>query len=108
MFQQWNDLQNKIYYYGIDFVFSRGNRIIPVEVKAGKSGSLKSLQQFVIKKNKRFAIRFDLNKPSMQEIKHITRVGTNNQKADFILLSLPLYLVENLTTIVDIFRDSYS
>ena len=42
----------------VDYVVSRGMRILPVEVKAGASGSLKSLQQFVLekKKNRPFAL----------------------------------------------------
>ena len=47
-------------------------KVLPVEVKSGKSGSLKSLQQFVLKKHVTAAIRFDLNLPTIQEISHIT------------------------------------
>jgi hypothetical protein len=89
---------------GVDFVISRGTWIIPVEVKAGKSGSLKSIQQFIIQKNKRFALRFDCNKPGMQEIEHVTRVGMTNRKACYRLLSLPLYLVEQARGIIDMIR----
>jgi predicted AAA+ superfamily ATPase len=35
----------------VDYVISRGDLILPVEVKAGKSGSLKSLLQFALEKH---------------------------------------------------------
>jgi len=85
----------------VDYVVSRGNRILPVEVKAGKSGSLKSLQQFVLHKKAKLVVRFDLNRPNLQEVSHITRTGMGNQPVAFSLLSLPLYLVEELPRILE-------
>jgi predicted AAA+ superfamily ATPase len=35
----------------VDFVISSGNTIIPIEVKAGKSGAIRSLHQFMYEKN---------------------------------------------------------
>lgn len=88
----------------VDYVISRGNWILPIEVKAGKSGSLKSLQQFVLQKNTEFAIRFDLNEPSIQNVSHTTRLKTENKSADYTFLSLPLYLVEELPRLMDHMR----
>jgi len=45
----------------VDFVTSAGKTIVPIEVKAGKSGSIKSLQQFAIDKKSTLTCRFDLN-----------------------------------------------
>jgi len=42
--------------------------VIPIEVKAGKSGTLKSLQQFALNKNAAMCVRFDLNHPDMGQI----------------------------------------
>ena len=67
----------------LDFVIQRGADILPIEVKAGKSGSLKSLHQFIIEKNIALAVRFDLNQPSRQTL----QVG----KTTCELISLPLY-----------------
>jgi hypothetical protein len=39
-----------------------------VEVKAGKKGALKSLQQFVLRKNTTNCVRFDFNPPGIQDI----------------------------------------
>ncbi|MFO7913636.1 MAG: ATP-binding protein [Desulfotignum sp.] len=89
----------------IDYVISHGPWIIPVEVKSGKSGSLKSLQQFVTKKNISLAVRFDLNPPDLQKIAH--RISTENgiETAGYTLLSLPLYLVEALPKVLNEIRE---
>ena len=89
----------------VDFVTQLGQSIVPVEVKAGKSGSLKSLQQFVSEKNTRFAVRFDLNIPSFQHVSHtLIREGTPVQ-VQFDLVSLPLYMVEELLRVFNSLAD---
>ncbi len=85
----------------VDYIISRGMRIIPVEVKAGKSGSLKSLQQIMLHKHLNFAIRFDTNPPSLQEVRHATSSPQGTRPVIFSLLSLPLYLVEECLRLVD-------
>ena len=45
----------------VDYVTTSGSQVIPIEVKAGKSGTLKSLQQFALNKQADLGIRFDLN-----------------------------------------------
>ncbi|MBI9083304.1 MAG: hypothetical protein JEZ11_06860 [Desulfobacterales bacterium] len=52
----------------VDFVVARGGRVTPIEVKSGKSGTLKSLQQFILNKPAPLAVRFDLNPPSIQNV----------------------------------------
>ncbi|MFH2059876.1 MAG: ATP-binding protein [Pseudomonadota bacterium] len=88
----------------VDYVISHGPLIIPVEVKSGKSGSLKSLQQFVARKNTPLTVRFDLNPPGIQDISH--QISTNNGivPANYKLLSLPLYLVEMLPNVLNEIR----
>ncbi len=88
----------------VDYVISEGPLIIPVEVKSGKSGSLKSLQQFVTKKNISLAVRFDLNPPSIQDISHQISTGNGIESANYKLLSLPLYLVETLPKVLNEIR----
>jgi hypothetical protein len=80
----------------VDFVVRSGNRIIPVEVKAGKSGSLKSLQQFVLLKNPELCVRFDLNPPELARISHGVRTSDGSETLTYNLLTLPLYLAEEL------------
>lgn len=52
----------------VDFVISRNGLIIPIEIKSGKSGSLKSLAQFIVHKKQNKAFKFDLNLPSVQDV----------------------------------------
>jgi len=85
----------------LDYVISRGNWIIPVEVKAGKSGSLKSLHQFMHLKKLNLAVRFDLNSPGWQEVTHTIVTADGNAEVNFSLISLPLYAVEQLPRIID-------
>jgi predicted AAA+ superfamily ATPase len=88
----------------VDYVISFGNLIVPIEVKAGKSGMLKSLQQFVLRKNSKYAARFDLNTPSLQSVQHTASTGKESKSVAFNLLSLPLYMVEELSRIINLIR----
>jgi len=75
----------------IDFVVNKNGKIVPIVVKAGKSGTLKSLHQFIFQKKVNLAIRFDLNKYSIQTISH--KINSNNEgnNISFALESFPLY-----------------
>jgi len=71
----------------VDYVISHGQYIIPVEIKAGKTGRLRSLQVFIEEKHPVAAVRFNSDYPSLLEF-------TNGQPCQ--LLSLPFYLVEQV------------
>ncbi|QTA80898.1 DUF4143 [Desulfonema limicola] len=88
----------------VDYVISQGNLILPVEVKSGKSGSLKSLHQFVLQKQADIAVRFDMNMPGLENVEHLAASSQGNKKAGFKLLSLPLYMVEELPRLLDQIR----
>ena len=49
----------------VDYVCEIGGRIVPIEVKAGRTGTLKSLHQFVAEKQVPFAVRFDTDLPAL-------------------------------------------
>ncbi len=79
----------------IDFLIQLNREIIPVEVKAGKSGSLRSLHQFAFHKKSRTALRFDTNVPSVQDVSHKVKVSNESTgDVSYKLISLPLYLAE--------------
>ncbi len=80
----------------LDFVVALEGQIIPVEVKAGASGSMKSLHQFMAEKQAPFAVRFDAGLPAVSTVNAV--VNSDNQRKDvsYKLVSLPLYLVERL------------
>ncbi len=85
----------------VDYVVSRGIQIVPVEVKAGKAGSLKSLHQFVTEKQCPLAVRFDLNLPSLQAVEATVLRIDGKHKITYNLLSLPLYLAGQLPRLLD-------
>lgn len=68
----------------IDYVVQYGSHIVGVEVKAGKTGRLKSLRQFMEEKKSRLGVRLCTNALSFE----------NN------ILSVPLYLISELPTLV--------
>ncbi len=68
----------------VDYVVENGTEVLPVEVKAGASGSLKALRQMILEKRLRRAVRFDAGKGGRQT------VSVGNDTA-FELISLPLY-----------------
>lgn len=71
----------------VDFVVSEGTDIFPVEVKAGKSGTLKSLRELILAKCYRCAVRYDSNQASRQRVSLV--VGDDCR--EYELVSLPLY-----------------
>ncbi len=74
----------------VDYLMALGPRIVPVEVKAGATGSLRSLHQFLKEKGSDFALRFNADVPSLLCDSKKLPSGT---AVDYALLSLPLYLV---------------
>jgi len=84
----------------LDFVVGFGGKIIPIEVKSGATGTLKSLHQFMGVKNAPLAVRLDTNIPAVQQVDTMIQVNKKRQQVKYPLLSLPLYLVERLQDIV--------
>lgn len=77
----------------LDYLMVHTYEILPVEVKAGTTGRLKSLHVFVSEKAGSSAIRFNSDLPSRVDT-HTVIPG--REKRPFTLLSLPLYLVGQL------------
>jgi hypothetical protein len=75
----------------VDYIIQLGTKIIPIEVKSGKTGSLKSLQVFMAEKKADLALRFNIAPPSIVETK--TTIPTKKGHP-YRLLSLPFYLIE--------------
>ncbi len=83
----------------VDFVVGLGSEVLPVEVKAGKSGSLRSLHQFIGRGKSQRALRFDLNPASRQLVSCQAPAGEVLRERQFELMSLPLYAVEEVARI---------
>jgi uncharacterized protein len=78
----------------VDYLIELGARIVPVELKAGAAGSMKSLHQFMHDKKLGLAARLDTNPPSSAAIDVRT---TQGDPASYRLVSLPHYLTFRLT-----------
>ncbi|MDE0026052.1 MAG: AAA family ATPase [Spirochaetaceae bacterium] len=73
----------------IDYLVEVDGRIVPVEIKSGAAGAMKSMHQFMYEKALPVAVRLDRNPPSLQEIDVKT---TQGQRVRYRLLNLPHYL----------------
>ncbi len=73
----------------VDYLLPFRNLLIPVEIKSGKTGALRSLHQFMDKVNHKYAIRLYAG-----ELK-IEHLSTQKNKP-FKLLNLPYYLAGKL------------
>jgi predicted AAA+ superfamily ATPase len=74
----------------IDYLIQSGLRIIPIELKAGAAGSMRSLHQFMLEKGLTLAVRCDSNPPSMMDVAVKT---TRGDPVSYRLLSVPPYLL---------------
>ena len=83
----------------IDYIWQYKNTLIPIEVKAGKTGTLKSLHYFIKEKNWPFAVRFNANVPSL--LKETAKLA-DGQLVSYKLLSLPFYMTEQLKRLANI------
>jgi len=82
----------------VDYVISQGSLIIPVEVKAGKTGRLKSLHQFIKEKGVDLAFRINLAKPSILGESSVVYGGG---VVEYRLISIPFYLVGQIRRLVN-------
>lgn len=81
----------------IDYVIDVGTQIVPVEVKAGTTGSLRSLNQFVYERQLPVGLRLNMDRPSV-----VNSFGklTNGKEYSYQLISLPIYMVEQAERII--------
>lgn len=82
----------------IDYLIQHKHLVIPIEVKAGKTGTLKSLHAFMKNKNLKLAVRFNSDLPSKAAVN--TKL-TTGEPVSYKLLSLPFYLIEQLPRLLD-------
>ncbi|AOW51142.1 TPA: AAA family ATPase [Legionella pneumophila subsp. pneumophila] len=86
----------------IDYVIQYGNKVIPIEVKAGSTGSLKSLHFFMGLKKYPFALRINSDYPNITNVDVKDNLGN---PVKYNLISIPFYLVRQihrLLTYVDL------
>lgn len=81
----------------IDYIIEHENQVIPIEVKAGTTGTLKSLHQFMKEKKKTMAVRINSDIPRLSPIRLKDSLGF---PIEYNLLSLPFYLLGQLHRLI--------
>jgi hypothetical protein len=83
----------------IDLILQKGSLVIPVEIKSGSIGKLKSLHSFMDQSDATLAIRLHQGKPAVDCVK------TNSGKM-YSLLSLPYFLAAFLARYIETWRSN--
>jgi len=78
----------------VDYIIPIMQRLVPIEVKSGKTGRLKSLHLFMAESQQPLAVRVYSGMLKVQKIQ------TTDQQS-FMLLSVPFYLLDRLKNIVE-------
>lgn len=78
----------------VDFIIKMGSEICPLEVKAGKSGKMKSLMVFIAEHKSKKAYRLDLTARKSDSFNELITVGDK----EFALLNFPLWGVEFISS----------
>ncbi|MCL5260594.1 MAG: ATP-binding protein [Gammaproteobacteria bacterium] len=81
----------------IDYLMQYNTKVIPIEVKAGTTGTLRSLHGFMQKTKLQTAIRLNADFPSVTEVK---LKDFANRPIEYTLFSLPFYLTEQINRLV--------
>ncbi|MBS0349716.1 MAG: ATP-binding protein [Proteobacteria bacterium] len=81
----------------VDYVINIGPNILPIEVKAGKSGTLRSLHYFLQEQSLHLGVRVNAHFPQITAEK-VTLAG--DRSLQYQLLSLPLYFIGQLKRLI--------
>jgi len=85
----------------IDLVLQHQEIMIPIEIKSGATGSLKSLHEFIERTNHHYAIRMYAGNFTIEE-QH-----TPKQNKPYKLMNIPYYLGTKLPEYIDYFIKNY-
>lgn len=81
----------------LDYIIQHGPGLIPIEVKAGSTGSLKSLHLFMGLKKLSTALRINSDFPSQTKVQVKDQDGN---EVKYTLLSIPFYLVGQIHRLI--------
>jgi predicted AAA+ superfamily ATPase len=81
----------------VDYLLQHGTRIVPIEVKAGTTGSLKSLHHFMARRDLQLAVRVNADLPSVTDVDIKT---TEGERVRYRLLSIPFYLADQMPRVL--------
>ena len=80
----------------VDFLVQQGTQVLPIEVKSGATGSLRSLHQFMRRHSGKLAVRLDLNPPSSQRLETVVMSPEGKVPVTYSLFNRPLYMACHL------------
>ena len=80
----------------VDYLLAVAGQVVPVEVKAGATGRLRSLHVFANEKQCRLAVRLSTAPPELTEVDLVL----NDTRVRYRLLSVPLYLAGQVRRLV--------
>jgi len=86
----------------VDLIYQYGDKIFPIEIKAGKQGTLRSLHQFVEASDHPYAVRMYAGKFSVEE--HLTPI----KRKPYLLMNLPYYLGTKIPMYLKYFVENFS
>ena len=84
----------------VDLILTYKDKVIPIEIKSGKVGKLRSLHEFVNRCDHQYAVRMYAGKFEIQN--QVTPAGKK-----FKLMNLPYYLGTQLPGYIDYFLSNY-
>jgi len=84
----------------VDLVFWYNDKLIPIEIKSGSTGNLKSLHQFLEHTNHPYAVRIYAGEFRIE--KNITTKGT-----PYLLMNLPYYLGTKIPEYIQYFVENF-
>ena len=82
----------------LDFLLVENSRLIPVEVKSGKTGTLRSLHSFIDRTDTKLAVRLYSGDYTVEQA--VTPVG----KKPYTLINLPLFLASKVGEYVEMIK----
>jgi predicted AAA+ superfamily ATPase len=80
----------------VDFVVQRGTDLVPIEVKSGASGSLKSLASFMQYKKAKYAIKLGAGVPAVHAISMKLSLADQTVDIQYTLDERPIYLAATI------------
>lgn len=84
----------------VDFVYTFQDKVIPVEIKSGKEGTLRSLHQFIDRSTHSYAVRIYAGEFKVNETR--TPGGT-----PYLLMNLPYFLGTKIPDYIQFFVSNY-
>ena len=80
----------------VDLVFTFQGKVIPIEIKSGSEGTLKSLHQFVNRSNHSYAVRMYVGEFIINETK-------TPEGKPYLLMNMPYYLGTKIPEYIEYF-----